>query len=53
MKAVYARVSKKSDRDGIELFLYNHFKPKFNKYNPPAEQEIGVNLFSLDYEMKG
>ena len=53
MKAVYARVSKKSDRDGIELFLYNHFKPKFNKYSPPAEQEIGVNLFSLDYEMKG
>ena len=48
MKASYAKVSRQSDRDGIELFLYNYFKPEFNKYSPPSDEEIEVNLFSLE-----
>ena len=50
MKAVYARVSKKSERYGIELFLYNYFEPKYNRNAPPGDEEIEVNLFTLDYD---
>ena len=28
--------------------LYNYFKPKFNKYTPPSDEEIEVNLFGLE-----
>lgn len=48
MKASYAEVSKKSDRDKIELFLYNYFNPKYNNIKPPSDEELEVNLFSLD-----
>ncbi len=50
MKASYAVVGKQSDRDGIELFLYKKFSPKFNKNTPPAQTAIEVNLFSLKYD---
>lgn len=49
MKAYYAVVNSQNSRDSIELFLYKHFLPKFNKNTPPAKTAMTVNLFSLDY----
>lgn len=39
----YARVDKGSDREGIEKFLYDHFKPECNKVDPGGTP-IEVNL---------
>lgn len=39
----YAKVSKQSDRDGIEKFLYNHYKPDCNETDPGGTP-IPVNL---------
>ena len=39
----YAKVSKQSDRDGIEKFLYDHYKPECNKVDPGG-LPIEVNL---------
>lgn len=39
----YAKVSKQSDRDGIEKFLYDHFKHECNKIDPGGSA-IEVNL---------
>jgi excinuclease UvrABC nuclease subunit len=39
----YAKVSRQSDRAGIEKFLYNHYEPECNK-NDPGGNPIGVNL---------
>lgn len=39
----YAKVSKQSDRDGIEKFLYDHYKPECNQINPGGTP-IEVNL---------
>ena len=43
-KVLYAEVPYQTDRDGIELFLYNKFRPTFNKYTPPGDKEISVNI---------
>ncbi|MBN4085036.1 GIY-YIG nuclease family protein [Flavobacteriaceae bacterium AH-315-B10] len=40
----YAEVSNQSDRDNIEKFLYDHYKPKCNKISPPSETPQEVNL---------
>lgn len=48
MKASYAEVGKQEDRDGIELFLYEKFNPKYNHIKPPGNKVIPVSLFSLD-----
>lgn len=39
----YAEVSKQTDRDGIEKYLYNHYSPKCNQTEPGGEP-IEVNL---------
>jgi predicted GIY-YIG superfamily endonuclease len=39
----YAKVAKQSDRDGIEKFLYDHYKPECNEKDPGGEP-IEVNL---------
>jgi excinuclease UvrABC nuclease subunit len=39
----YAKVAKQADRDGIEKFLYNHYKPECNKQDPGGTP-IEVNL---------
>ena len=39
----YAKVSKQSDRDGIEKYLYDHYSPECNK-NDPGGTPIKVNL---------
>ncbi len=39
----YAKVSKQSDRDGIEKFLYDHYKSECNKVDPGGSG-IEVNL---------
>jgi len=39
----YAKVSKQSDRDGIEKYLYDHYSPECNQIDPGGEP-IEVNL---------
>jgi excinuclease UvrABC nuclease subunit len=39
----YAKVAKQSDRDGVEKFLYDHYKPECNKQDPGGTP-IPVNL---------
>jgi hypothetical protein len=39
----YAKVAKQSDRDGIEKFLYDHYKPECNEKDPGGEP-IEVSL---------
>lgn len=39
----YAKVGKQGDRDGIEKFLYDHYKPECNK-SDPGGTPIEVNL---------
>lgn len=39
----YAKVSKQSDRDSIEKFLYDYYEPKCNKVDPGGSP-IEVNL---------
>ena len=39
----YAKVSKQSDRDGIEKFLYDCYKPECNEIDP-GDYPIPVNL---------
>lgn len=39
----YASVDKKTDRDGIEKYLYDHFKPTCNDVDPGGSP-IEVNL---------
>ena len=40
----YASVSKQNDRDGIEKYLYDHYKPECNHISPPQVDPIIVNL---------
>ncbi len=40
----YAVVQSESDRDGIEKYLYDHFKPECNKISPPKVTPIQVNI---------
>ena len=40
MKFCFAQVSSQTDRDGLELYLYNLFDPLFNHDSPPAETVI-------------
>lgn len=40
---MFAEVAKQSDRDGIEKFLYDHYKPECNKQDPGGIP-IPVNL---------
>jgi excinuclease UvrABC nuclease subunit len=39
----YAQVSKESDRNGIEKFLYDHYKPECNNVDPGGSP-IEVNI---------
>ncbi len=39
----YAKVVKQTERDGIEKFLYDHYKPECNDKDPGSEP-IEVNL---------
>ncbi len=39
----YAKVGLQRDRDGVEKFLYNHYKPEYNESDPGGES-IEVNL---------
>lgn len=39
----YAKISKQSDRDGIEKFLYDYYKPECNEIDPGG-YPIPVNL---------
>jgi len=39
----YAEVSKQSDHDGAEKFLYDHFKPECNRLDPGGTA-IEVNI---------
>ncbi len=39
----YAKVAKQADRDGIEKFLYDHYKAECNKQDPGGTP-IEVNL---------
>jgi len=39
----FAKISKQSDRDGIEKFLYDQYKTECNKQDPGGEP-ISVNL---------
>lgn len=39
----YAKVARQNDRDGIEKFLYDHYKPECNKEDPGGTP-IEVNL---------
>jgi len=32
----YAKVDRQDDRDGIEKFLYDHYRPECNEVNPLA-----------------
>lgn len=45
----YAEVKKKKDRKGIELHLYNKFRPKFNQISPEKDgvNQIEVNIPKL------
>ncbi len=38
-----AKVSKQSDRDGIEKYLYDYYKPECNKVDPGGDP-VEVNL---------
>ncbi len=40
----YAKVSKQGDRDGVEKFLFDHYKPECNENDPPGKTPITVNL---------
>jgi hypothetical protein len=39
----YAKVERRGDRDGIEKFLYDHFRPECNAVDPGGAP-IAVNL---------
>jgi len=39
----YATVARQSDRDGIEKYLYDHYKPECNAKDPGGTP-IAVNL---------
>jgi len=39
----YAKVAKQSDRDGIEKFLFDHYRPECNEKDPGGKP-IEVNL---------
>lgn len=39
-----AEVPRQNDRDGIELFLYQHYNPRCNNITPPGTTPIPVNL---------
>jgi excinuclease UvrABC nuclease subunit len=39
----YALTGSKSERNGIEKFLYEHYRPEFSN-NPPDVEPIEVNL---------
>jgi len=39
----YVKISKESDRDGIEKYLYDHYSPECNKVDPGGKG-IEVNL---------
>jgi len=41
----YAEVSRQSERDGIEKYLYDHYKPECNKADPGGKP-IEVNYSS-------
>ena len=38
-----AKIGRQGDRDGVERFLYDHFKPECNKI-VPSGSPMGVNL---------
>lgn len=44
MKFSYAELSSQSERDGVELFLFKHFDPMYNKCTPSAKTPMACNL---------
>ena len=40
MKFNYSEVSDPEHRDGIELYMYNYYKPPFNTKPPPGETVV-------------
>ena len=44
MKFSYAESSSQSDRDGVELFLFKHFDPVYNKCTPSAKTSLTCDL---------
>lgn len=40
----FAVIGKQADRDGIEKYLYEKYKPECNKISPPLVDPIEVNL---------
>lgn len=44
MKFSYAELASQSDRDGVELFLFKHFDPVYNKCTPSAKISIACSL---------
>lgn len=40
----FALVGRQADRDGIEKFLYDYYKPECNNISPPDVESIEVNL---------
>lgn len=44
MQFSYAELPSQYERDGVELFLFKHFEPKYNKCTPPAKTSLTCNL---------
>lgn len=40
----FTPVANADERDGIELFLYDHYSPECNEISPPKVEPIEVNL---------
>lgn len=44
MKVNYTLIDSKSDRDGMELYLYNLYKPQYNKNRPLGKTAISCTI---------
>ena len=44
LKAVWIQVPVAEDRDAIELYLYNTYKPSLNKQTPPGNKMLAVTV---------
>lgn len=44
MKFSYAELPFQSERDGVELFLFKHFDPVYNKCTPSAKTSLSCDL---------
>ena len=44
MKFNYSEIASQSDRDGMELYIYNKLNPPFNENIPPGESVVKCTL---------